>query len=80
MQLTSFFDPMIMPMPAEISQVNVPALVRAGACAMLDAGKAAAEATASMAKALRALFIVFAPLHMDDACQRHGETQVPPAD
>jgi hypothetical protein len=67
MQLMSFFDPMIMPMPAEISQVSVPAFVRAGACAMLGAGRAAAEATASKAKALKALFIVFTPLRKDDA-------------
>jgi hypothetical protein len=43
---------MIMPIPPEMSQVSVPALVRSGPWAMVGAGRATAAATAKTAKAL----------------------------
>jgi hypothetical protein len=57
MQVTSFFDVMIRPMPAEISQVKVPAFVRSGAWAMDGTGDAIAATTPKAARALRRFFM-----------------------
>ena len=55
MQVTCFFDAMMTPMPAEISQFNVPAFVRSARCAMVDAGTASAAASATAAKPIKRL-------------------------
>jgi hypothetical protein len=57
MQVTRFFDAMMAPMPAEISQFNVSALVRWAHCAMLDVGTAIAATSATAAKPIKRLCI-----------------------
>src|SRR3974390_560822 len=58
MQVTSFFDAMIRPIPAEISQVSVPTFVRSRDCAQVGTGIAAASPVARMARAVKDLYTV----------------------
>jgi len=55
MQVTAFFDVMMRPMPAEISQVKLPTFVWLAAWATAGAGNAIAATTASAANALTGL-------------------------
>jgi hypothetical protein len=61
MQVTAFFDAMIIPMPPEISHVSVPTLVRSRDCAMDEIGNAIAATAAKAANALNGLFMGLAP-------------------
>src|SRR3974390_44400 len=58
MQVTSFFDVMIRPMPAEISQVSVPTFVRSRDCAKVGTDIAMASTVARMARAVKDLYTV----------------------
>src|SRR3974390_756001 len=58
MQVTSFFDAMIRPIPAEISQVSVPTFVRSRDCAKVGTGVAAASTVARMARTGTNLYTV----------------------
>jgi hypothetical protein len=55
MQVTAFFDVMMRPMPAEISQVKLPTFVWLAAWAIAGAGNATAATIDRTANALRGL-------------------------
>src|SRR3974390_2913571 len=58
MQVTSFFDAMIRPIPAERSPVSVPTFARPPDCAKVGTGIAAASTVARMARAVKDLYTV----------------------
>jgi hypothetical protein len=58
---TDFFDAMIMPIPPEMSQVNVPVLVRSGVCAWAALDIITVAPSPTIASAAQILFIRKSP-------------------
>src|SRR5262245_37704769 len=75
MQVTSFFDAMIRPMPPEMSQVSVPTFVRL-ACADAGIGSATAAATTTAA-ALKSLCMCGSLYRSMPGYKRQPQQQVP---
>src|SRR4029078_1764805 len=76
MQVKSFFEVMMRPMPPDMSQLSVPTFVRL-ACADAGIGSATAAATAKTAIAPKGLSMCNSLSQCMSGCKRYREQQVP---